>query len=508
VRASLQAPASQLYKQIVRGINIYRKQNTTIRDREGIVARAKQGLWPGGNPPLGYDVVEHRLVLNPEEAQLVERIFRLYTEGGLTTTKIGALLYQERIPGKWERRKLNHRRIRQSVWDPATIYFMLHNTTYIGRFVWGRKKNPRHQTWLSNERVEIPCPRIISDELWAAAQRRLAANRIHGRRDKRYPYLLSGLIRCQVCRWLLRSMPAKRAPLNYYFCDHLVKAGRPDCTNRIHFRVAEVDPVVWQVIAAGLTDPQRVQELLGPHLDTLTEEGETVVRLRTLRERLAALEQKAVEVLQLDTSTALAREQVTKLLAQLDQERTVLQQEEAALQARGEGGGQLLTSGAAFFAQVRQWLLGSTLADVNFEDHQTRQTTTEGIATALTAPLPVDLHAVLFRLRQHIVRELVSAVYVGPKRDDRAAREQPPAPRAGARTAAQVDGVRAGAEGEKCLRILTPSFATHNLSRPVTRAVSRTGIASSSSTASAHPVRRAASGIPLAWAVAGSCTTT
>jgi len=40
-----QDPASQLYKQIVRGINAYQKQNTTIRDREGIVARAKQGLW-------------------------------------------------------------------------------------------------------------------------------------------------------------------------------------------------------------------------------------------------------------------------------------------------------------------------------------------------------------------------------------------------------------------------------------------------------------------------------
>jgi site-specific DNA recombinase len=409
-----QDPASQLYKQIVRGINAYQKQNTTIRDREGIVARAKQGLWPGGNPPLGYDVIENRLTLNPEEAQLVERIFRLYAERGLTTIKIGAQLYQERIPGKWARLKTNHQRYRQSVWDPGTIYLMLHNTVYIGRFVWGRKKNPRHQTWLSNERVEIPCPRIISDELWAAAQRRLAANRIFGRRDKKSLYLLSGLIRCETCGWALQSISTKRAALSYYFCGHLVKAGRPDCTNRARFRVADVDPVIWQVLTEGLTDPQRVQELLMPHLEVMAEEGEASVRLHALQERLAALEQKAAEVLQLDTSTALAREHVTKLLAQLDLERAALQHEEAALQARGKGGERLPTSGTAFFQQIRQWLLGSTLADVDYEDSRAGQQATAGKAALLTAPVPAELHAFLFQLKRHIVRELVSAVYVGP----------------------------------------------------------------------------------------------
>src|SRR5262249_12739878 len=157
--------------------------------------------------------------------------------------------------------------------------------------------------------------------------------------------------------------------------------------------VADVDPAVWQVLTEGLTDPQRLHDLLKPHLETIEEEGEAVVRLRTLQERLAALEKKAAEGLLPDTSTPLAREAVAKLLAQPDQERAALQQEEAVLQARGAG--PLPTSGPAGFAQVRQWLLGATLADVNCEDDQARQSATEGMAPALTAPLPADLQAVL-----------------------------------------------------------------------------------------------------------------
>ena len=209
-------------------------------------------------------------------------------------------------------------------------------------------------------------------------------------------------------------MPAKRALRSYYFCNHVVKPGRPDCTNRARFRVAEVDPVIWQVLTEGLIDPQRVQDLLRPYLEAMAEEGEAAVRLRTLQERLATLEKKASEILLLDTSTALAREHVAKLLAQLDQERASLQQEGAVLQATGKEGGQLPTSGTEFFQHVRQWLLGTTLAEAVDEGNNDRLKTAGGSEGALTAPVPAELHALLMQIRRHIVRELISAVFIGP----------------------------------------------------------------------------------------------
>ncbi|HRP87988.1 MAG TPA: rod shape-determining protein MreC, partial [Gammaproteobacteria bacterium] len=38
----------------------------------------QKGMWMGGNPPLGYDVVDRKLVINEPEAERVRDIFRRY----------------------------------------------------------------------------------------------------------------------------------------------------------------------------------------------------------------------------------------------------------------------------------------------------------------------------------------------------------------------------------------------------------------------------------------------
>src|SRR5437660_7540399 len=52
------------------------------RIRDKIAASKQKGIWMGGNPPLGYEVCERKLVINPAEAETVRRIFALYLELG------------------------------------------------------------------------------------------------------------------------------------------------------------------------------------------------------------------------------------------------------------------------------------------------------------------------------------------------------------------------------------------------------------------------------------------
>jgi hypothetical protein len=44
-----------------------------------------KGLWGGGRPPLGYDFVDHRLVVNETEATVVREIYALFLESGNLT---------------------------------------------------------------------------------------------------------------------------------------------------------------------------------------------------------------------------------------------------------------------------------------------------------------------------------------------------------------------------------------------------------------------------------------
>lgn len=46
------------------------------RVRDKIAASKKKGMWMGGTPPLGYDVVNRKLIVNDAEAETVRLIFQ------------------------------------------------------------------------------------------------------------------------------------------------------------------------------------------------------------------------------------------------------------------------------------------------------------------------------------------------------------------------------------------------------------------------------------------------
>ena len=48
------------------------------RIRDKIAASKQRGMWMGGNPPLGYDVRDRKLMVNEAEAETVRHIFRRY----------------------------------------------------------------------------------------------------------------------------------------------------------------------------------------------------------------------------------------------------------------------------------------------------------------------------------------------------------------------------------------------------------------------------------------------
>src|SRR6266540_6500248 len=58
----------------------FEREVTGERIRDKIAASKKKGMWMGGQPPLGYDVKDRKLVVNIEEAKTVQHIFRRYVD--------------------------------------------------------------------------------------------------------------------------------------------------------------------------------------------------------------------------------------------------------------------------------------------------------------------------------------------------------------------------------------------------------------------------------------------
>lgn len=98
----------------------FEREVTGERIRDKIAASKRKGMWMGGSVPLGYRVENRALQIDPEEAELVQRIFKQYI-AEKSTTKIVKELNEQGIQTK-----------RKKAFCKQSIYKILHNRTYIG----------------------------------------------------------------------------------------------------------------------------------------------------------------------------------------------------------------------------------------------------------------------------------------------------------------------------------------------------------------------------------------
>jgi len=73
------------------------------RTRDKIAASKKKGMWMGGFVPLGYDLKDRKLIVNSEEAKVVQEIFRQYIRLGRVSL-LREYLRDQRIYSKLRRR--------------------------------------------------------------------------------------------------------------------------------------------------------------------------------------------------------------------------------------------------------------------------------------------------------------------------------------------------------------------------------------------------------------------
>ena len=182
---------------------------------------------PWGNPvAIGY-----RLTVNPDHAAVVREIFRLFSEG-----------YGEKAIAK----DLN-RGHRGRIWRPNTIYFMLQNSRYVGRFHFNRRewrKNPetgrRVYRWRPEDQWEsasIEELRIIDQATWEAVQRRLRNRKHMFANAASAVHLLSGFLVCDRCGGPFTLIS------NCYGCKNRAESGT--CENPIRVRRESAE---WLVI--------------------------------------------------------------------------------------------------------------------------------------------------------------------------------------------------------------------------------------------------------------------
>jgi site-specific DNA recombinase len=259
-------PESQLLSNVRGIIAEYERAKILERTARGRRRRAQEGYVPSGQQPYGYLYVKHadkgaHYEIQPEEAALVQRIFRLCVDDGLSAYAIAALLTREGLPTPHDQQ----RTLPARVWHHSSVVHILRNTAYVGTMYDGKKRrvagksNPDRKTrWQRVPREEwtaISVPAIIDPAMFEAAQAQLEHNRKHARRNRKHDYLfVNGRLRCGQCGCVMYGATREGGP-GTYRCTRSPFQDIAAPHGKRHVQATAIEPVIWATVERALNNP-------------------------------------------------------------------------------------------------------------------------------------------------------------------------------------------------------------------------------------------------------------
>ena len=284
------------------------------RTRDKIAAARRLGKWTGGLAPLGYDIVQKKLLINESEAVVVRELFALYLEHRSVlrvaqelarrerTTKRRAPSEREqaRAPGEQPTRRRGPHTAEE--WSKDMVIRVLKNPVYAGLIASGEDLFPgEHRA-------------LIDRETFDRVQHILEENAGRPAMPGRNPdYLLTGRLRCGACGAAMTPASTKKGNRVYRFyrCVTRDKMGKEACVGR-PLPAAEVERYVVERLRDVGTNEHFTVEVTKGFEDRLAAERDALTaessRLTGPIARLQAESKQLLESMAL--MTGLAKQQV------------------------------------------------------------------------------------------------------------------------------------------------------------------------------------------------------
>jgi site-specific DNA recombinase len=210
--------------------------------------------------PLGYDLEDRHLVVNPQEAQRVKDIFQAYLAEGCVS-RLQVYLENKDIRSKKRLSKTGNAS-GDNAFSRGALYSMLQNRIYLGEITHKDKSFPGQH------------PAIIDQDLWDRVQAQFKANLQAERKRPRATStsLLTGLLYDEAGNRFTPSHASKKGRrYRYYVSQAMTKGRSTDSKGPIRLPAEEVEELVLSQLAALLQSAPRILDLLPPHSLDITE---------------------------------------------------------------------------------------------------------------------------------------------------------------------------------------------------------------------------------------------
>lgn len=225
----------------------FEREVTGERIRDKIYASKRKGIWMGGPVPLGYDVVERKLVVNETEAEQVRAIMQMYVTAK-SVPELVEMLARNGSHTKVQPKKGGGTR-GGCLFKRGNLYHLLSNRVYRGMTV--------HK----GEAFEGEHEAIVTEELWNQVQTKLAKQGQGGSSRKVRPRtgVLAGFIYDGEGRAMVLTHTQKGNRRFHYYANRYETRG-DSTASRVSAR--DIENIVIDQLSQTLASGSQIQSML------------------------------------------------------------------------------------------------------------------------------------------------------------------------------------------------------------------------------------------------------
>lgn len=260
-------PEGIILESVLEGIAEYYSADLSQKITRGLRESALKGHSIGGHVPLGYKIEDHKLVINPATAHIVQEAFQLYANGE-SMAEICRIFNAK-----------GYRTAKNSEFNRSSFKSMFKNVRYIGTYIY------------KDIEMKDTVPAIIDKDLFETVQRRLSLTAGAPARGKaKVDYLLSGKLFCGHCGEAMNgeSGTSKTGTVyNYYTCYS--RKRRKGCDKK-PVKKEYIERIVAQDAMSLLTDDV-IEELADMAMSQADRDLKENTRIPELSAKLAEVEQ-------------------------------------------------------------------------------------------------------------------------------------------------------------------------------------------------------------------------
>lgn len=272
------------------------RDNINVQFMSGRIQKVMSGGWPGGSAPYGYRNINKQLIVEPEEAEIVKKIFELYQLEDMKATTVVRYLNDNGF------KRMSKGEQRAFTYDFVTN--ILDNPVYCGRIIYGRRTNVKGKKINANDVVGVKGihEAIISEEQWneiCEKRNKLRVSRSHTN-ERDHVSILAGLVKCPCCGVGMYSMRNSKINKNNggyysdyysYGCLNYRKANGRTCSFNTTYNQAKLDDAVFEIFCNISATPE-YREAVAGKIDNRKSAEELEETLRNIRKQLRQEERK------------------------------------------------------------------------------------------------------------------------------------------------------------------------------------------------------------------------